>query len=209
MNRLRHLPSSLAWTIAVIIAWTERQDPVRSSVNAAASGTPGESTRAAALSAQPAHPGPPSAENETSPVPADRVSKESSNQTLIAPSATSSLPRRPDDRKQTPVTAAPAAAPPASTALKSSTTPGSKPDAANKPTTPSPSAPAARPAPALRGAVAGDGSRDCPANFPIKGNASSMIYHRPGQSSYDRTIPEFCFASETDAEAAGYRAPRH
>ena len=55
------------------------------------------------------------------------------------------------------------------------------------------------------GAVAGTGETDCAEGFPIKGNASSMIYHVPGSSSYDRTIPEMCFATEDDAVAAGYR----
>lgn len=56
--------------------------------------------------------------------------------------------------------------------------------------------------------VAGDGSRECPDGFPIKGNASSNIYHMPGGRSYDQTIPEVCFASEDDAAAAGYRASK-
>jgi trigger factor len=58
------------------------------------------------------------------------------------------------------------------------------------------------------GSVAGTGDAACPDDFPIKGNASSMIYHLPGQSSYDNTIPEICFASEEDATAAGYRASK-
>jgi methylphosphotriester-DNA--protein-cysteine methyltransferase len=32
-----------------------------------------------------------------------------------------------------------------------------------------------------------------------------MIYHVPGSSSYERTIPEMCFATEEHAVAAGYR----
>lgn len=51
----------------------------------------------------------------------------------------------------------------------------------------------------------------CPASHPIKGNKSSMgalIYHTPASLSYARTKPEACFATEADAEAAGYRAPR-
>lgn len=60
-----------------------------------------------------------------------------------------------------------------------------------------------KPAPA--GAVRGDGSRECPADFPIKGNANSHIYHRPTDASYESTIPEFCFATEADAKAAGFR----
>ena len=35
-----------------------------------------------------------------------------------------------------------------------------------------------------------------------------MIYYVPESGHYDRTIPDVCFASEIDAEAAGYRAPR-
>lgn len=56
-------------------------------------------------------------------------------------------------------------------------------------------------------AVRGDGSNACPEAYPIKGNASSMIYHVPGRSNYDRTVPEFCFATIEAAEAAGFRAP--
>ncbi len=56
------------------------------------------------------------------------------------------------------------------------------------------------------GAVAGDGTRFCPENFPIKGNARSMIYHRPTDDSYSPTIPEVCFATESAAQAAGFRS---
>lgn len=55
------------------------------------------------------------------------------------------------------------------------------------------------------GWVRGDGGNACPESHPIKGNATSRIYHRPGESSYDATIPELCFATEEDAAAAGYR----
>lgn len=46
---------------------------------------------------------------------------------------------------------------------------------------------------------------DCPAWAPIKGNASSMIYHMPGGAYYTRTKPEMCFATETAAQRAGFR----
>ncbi len=52
---------------------------------------------------------------------------------------------------------------------------------------------------------------ECPISHPIKGNKGSMgalIYHNRDSASYDRTHPEVCFATEQDAEAAGYRAPR-
>ena len=48
----------------------------------------------------------------------------------------------------------------------------------------------------------------CPANHPIKGNKSSKIYHVVADPSYKATKPEVCFATTTDAVAAGYRAPK-
>ena len=56
------------------------------------------------------------------------------------------------------------------------------------------------------GGTAASATGECPASAPIKGNASSMIYHRPGQQYYDVTVAEECFATATQAEAAGYRA---
>jgi hypothetical protein len=58
------------------------------------------------------------------------------------------------------------------------------------------------------GAILGDGSANCPPDYPIKGNQQSQIYHEPGLSSYAATIPEFCFASREAAEAAGFRQSR-
>lgn len=49
---------------------------------------------------------------------------------------------------------------------------------------------------------------NCPSSHPIKGNHSSSgeyIYHVRGGQFYDRTNPEECFATESDARAAGYR----
>jgi trigger factor len=57
----------------------------------------------------------------------------------------------------------------------------------------------------IAGSVEGTGESDCPEGYPIKGNASSKIFHLPGQGSYENTIPEICFASEADAENAGFR----
>ena len=45
----------------------------------------------------------------------------------------------------------------------------------------------------------------CPVTHPVKGNAGSGIFHVPGGMSYDRTIPERCYATEADAEADGFR----
>lgn len=56
--------------------------------------------------------------------------------------------------------------------------------------------------------VRGDGTLDCPLTHPVKAKANSMIYYLPDSGHYERTIADVCFASELDAEAAGYRAPR-
>jgi hypothetical protein len=58
------------------------------------------------------------------------------------------------------------------------------------------------------GAIASDGTVNCPPDFPIKGNRQSQIYNRPGQGSYASTVAELCFASAEAAEAAGFRASR-
>lgn len=46
---------------------------------------------------------------------------------------------------------------------------------------------------------------NCPAWAPIKGNASSMIYHVRSGAFYAKTKPEECFSSESAALRAGYR----
>ena len=51
-------------------------------------------------------------------------------------------------------------------------------------------------------------SWNCPTWAPIKGNASSMIYHVPGGAYYSRTKPEECFTTESAARQAGYRASK-
>ena len=58
------------------------------------------------------------------------------------------------------------------------------------------------------GSVPGDGTHDCPTGYPVKGNASSRLYHLPSSPNYTATIPEFCFADAEAAEAAGYSAPK-
>jgi len=47
-----------------------------------------------------------------------------------------------------------------------------------------------------------------PAGFPIKGNASSRLYHRPGTPFYESTIAEVWFASAEAAVAAGFSLPK-
>ena len=106
------------------------------------------------------------------------------------------------------------------------TSPGSKP-ASSKPAATKPAAtkPAAEDAAVAFADVApdaagtsvihphGDGShialRDGaqPAGFPIKGNASSQLYHLPGTAFYGRTDAEVWFATEADAQAAGFTRP--
>ena len=51
-----------------------------------------------------------------------------------------------------------------------------------------------------------DGSQ--PEGLPIKGNADSMLYHVPGSAYYDRTVAEVWFATEEDAETAGFSLPK-
>ncbi|MBA2246930.1 MAG: hypothetical protein H0W23_02285 [Chloroflexia bacterium] len=56
--------------------------------------------------------------------------------------------------------------------------------------------------------VIADGSTTCPAEFPIKGNGRSGIYHLPGAFAYARTVPSICFRTAGAAERAGFRAAR-
>ena len=53
---------------------------------------------------------------------------------------------------------------------------------------------------------AGSGDYRCPRSHPVKGNEQSDLYHVPGGASYKLTIPEFCFKTAKDAEAAGFTA---
>jgi large subunit ribosomal protein L22 len=46
-----------------------------------------------------------------------------------------------------------------------------------------------------------------PEGYPIKGNTNSMKYHTPESPFYGRTIAEVWFATEEDAEAAGFTPP--
>ncbi|MCA9832718.1 MAG: trigger factor [Thermomicrobiales bacterium] len=56
--------------------------------------------------------------------------------------------------------------------------------------------------------VPGDGGYDIPDGFPIKGNASSKIYHPEESPNYSTTIAEIYFANGEVAEAHGYRLPK-
>jgi large subunit ribosomal protein L22 len=46
-----------------------------------------------------------------------------------------------------------------------------------------------------------------PEGYPIKGNTNSMKYHTPESPFYGRTIAEVWFATEEDAESAGFTRP--
>ena len=50
-----------------------------------------------------------------------------------------------------------------------------------------------------------DGSE--PDGYPIKGNASSKLYHVPGSAFYKRTVAEVWFTTAEAAEAAGFQLP--
>jgi hypothetical protein len=63
--------------------------------------------------------------------------------------------------------------------------------------------------PVPSGSVRGDGTATCPPAYPVKGNAQSMIYHTVESRVYEQTIPELCFATPRDAEAAGFRRPKN
>jgi hypothetical protein len=61
---------------------------------------------------------------------------------------------------------------------------------------------------AYGGVLPGDGTRECPPSYPIKGNATSMLYHELDSQTYMATIAEYCFSSGEAAEAAGFSSPR-
>jgi len=209
MSRIRHLPTLLLAMIAAIIAWTERRDPARP-----APAMPGAD--AAPVTRQPtsaaqdrpdaaldAPTPPPEPEPDASPVP---------DSDLDAGSVQAPVPATSGSRLEELRAAAAAdlarrrAAQAVEAAADTASAVASGMDAA-------PAASAMRTAPGAAaavpdGAVAGDGTAVCPPSHPIKGNASSMIYHEPGRASYERTVAEFCFASAAEAEAAGFRAPR-
>ena len=51
---------------------------------------------------------------------------------------------------------------------------------------------------------------NCPPSHPIKGDRGGQgkpdrIYHVPGSPTYQAAVVEECFATEVDAQAAGYR----
>ncbi len=53
------------------------------------------------------------------------------------------------------------------------------------------------------------GGRAPSAEYKIKGNEDSMIYHTPDSPFYGQTIAETWFKTEAAAVAAGFRKPRN
>jgi hypothetical protein len=51
---------------------------------------------------------------------------------------------------------------------------------------------------------------ECPKDEPIKGNIGKhgKIYHVPDSKGYAEVKPEACFATNVDAEKAGFHAPK-
>lgn len=45
----------------------------------------------------------------------------------------------------------------------------------------------------------------CPPGYPVKAKLGSGIFHVPGGTNYDRTVPDRCYASPENAEADGLR----
>lgn len=193
MGRLRHLLSIVAALLAALVAWLERQ---RQSIGKSPKTETSDPARAT---------GP----NAATSVPPTRPTPGGSSPPASAAAAPARLVAPDSAREErASVTLSPADSPEASPAA---TAPVVTADASAEPAAPPPSARAddePEPVGARAGSIAGDGTRDCPPDYPVKGNADSMIYHLPGQASYNNTIAEFCFAAAEDAEAAGYRAPK-
>ena len=96
--------------------------------------------------------------------------------------------------------------PPQLVSASSVATPEPTTTSAPAPTTPSVNVPAS--AAGFPHGVAAVDAYNCPPTHPIKGNANSMIYPRPGQQAYSRTKPEACYSNEPDAVTDGFRAAK-
>jgi len=65
-----------------------------------------------------------------------------------------------------------------------------------------------RPAESEREMWVGPVDGTCPVSHPVKAKESSRIFHVPGGSSYERTVPDRCYADPAAAEADGFRAAK-
>ena len=178
MDRLRQFSSVLVWALAVVVAWFERRETGDRPSVAA-----GDTRRPAPASPSAS---PPTAATETVGPSDARPELVEADPSLAGDAETDAAPEESPaapEADEVPMDEVPAPAPGAVDAGGPGT--GGPP-----------------------GSVPGDGTRVCPDGYPIKGNATSRIYHLPGQSSYEVTIPEICFATEADAQAAGFRPRR-
>lgn len=222
MSRVRHAPSIIIIVIAARIIWQQIQARRAASPSATAEGDGArERLRGVAVGAADAlGRGAPIAKR----VASDAVNAAKSARPLgsLTGAEETFAPREPTQPAVTPSAStsvmerSPSMAEPAPSLEAESTNPDPNPREATPDASSAAEAaikktrarPRRRGGPVPPGAVASDGSSDCPPDYPIKGNASSMIYHQPGQPSYNRTIPEYCFAHEDDARGAGYRPPK-
>ncbi len=248
MKNLSRILSVVAWTTAIVIAWTERRSAqaqasrlrpsagpapsqtvatdrgdgeISASAESPASGTPPgaapESGAAPALTDQPSAATPthtPAADVDTVtagigiPAVSDPAGDPQVEGILgtssIQGDETSGLPTGPDSAASDTTSAAAddaCAAAPSDAAVA----PRGDREGSGGRSTASTDGEAGGPV----NSVPGTGTDACPDGYPVKGNASSRIYHLPGESSYDRTVPEICFATAEDAAAAGFRPRKH
>ena len=217
MDRIGRLSSVVVWVLAVVVAWLERQaeaeretTAVRTDTSAADGGGPTRPIERPAPAPVAQQPAEQSAAPHAPQAAAPPATDEEAGAEAAAP---------PDQPEPAAFVAAPpdqAAPPPEPTAADQATAASEDVPAS---AVPSPPPAAASDVLAVAGgdlvagaaehrhsrSVPGDGTRECPPDYPIKGNADSRIYHRPGDSSYAATIAELCFASAEDAEAEGFR----
>lgn len=148
----------------------------------------------------------------TAPTAAASVAAPTTAPTKPAPIAAT----KPPAPLPTPPPAAPPAAKPTTAPPPQVAAPTPVPPA--KPTTAPAKVPTGPPAPSVApkagGPVKPVSKDDCPPSHPIKGNQGSReqkdwIYHTRASRAYAATDPEECFATEADAQAAGYRPPQN
>lgn len=144
----------------------------------------------------------------------DKDASSTATATVVAPAETAATTLPSDEIETAPAAteppAAPTDAPPEPTAEPATAIPTDAapvaPPATDLPaqtTEQQPAAPAAQ-----AGGIRAEAGT-CPDSHPIKGNINeredTKIYHMPGSQSYRQTKPEECFATEADAQAAGYK----
>lgn len=147
----------------------------------------------------------------------DKDASSTATATAVAPADDPAATELPSDATETapaatePPAAAPTDAPPEPTAEPATEIPTDAAPVAP----PATEAPTSEPVPLIQQqpAAQAGGIRaeagTCPDSHPIKGNINeredTKIYHMPGSQSYRQTKPEECFATEADAQAAGYK----